>query len=127
MQDKDYISGLEDGVGLVKRIYELGVNVRKKMFGCEDVAQIIDRFDFAQINEILKAKKDKIKELHTFYIIRGIKVDTDGTKKVTIESEKYNFYPTWEQMESFMRYHTLPIANVPQVDFAVVETIWVYE
>ena len=126
MKDKDYIDGLEDGINLVKQIYELSVSQRKKMFGSETVPDILDRFDFAQINTILESKQPT-KELKCFYIIRGIKVDKNGYKKVTVESERYKYNPSWDVIDSFMKYHTLPIDNIPQVDFATVECIWVYE
>lgn len=128
MQDKDYISGLEDGVGLVKAIFELGIRERKRLFGTESVPEILDKFDFQQISELLKAeKKDNIKELKCYYVIRGIRINENGKKEVSVESERYRFNPSWELIDSFMKYHTLPIDGIPQVDFATVETIWVME
>ena len=128
MQDKDFINGIETGLIMVRQIFELSVSERKRAFGYEDVAQILDKFDFQQIGEMLKAAENKkSKELHCYYIIRGIKVDENGYKKVTVESERYRFNPSWELIDSFMKYHTLPIDGIPQVDFATVETIWVME
>ena len=128
MQDKDFINGIETGLIMVRQIFELSVDERRRAFGCDDVAQILDKFDFQQIGELLKAtEKKKSKELHSYYIIRGIKVDESGYKKVTVESERYKFNPSRELIESFLKYHTLPIDGIPQVDFATVELIWVME
>ena len=127
MQDKDFINGIETGIEIVKRIFELSVDERKRLFGLSDVALILIRFDFQQISELLKVDEKTFKELKCYYIIRGIKVDENGNKKVTAESERYRFNPSRELIESFMKYHTLPCDDIPQVDFATVETIWVME
>ena len=127
MQDKDFINGIETGIEIVKRIFELSVDERKRLFGLSDVALILIRFDFQQISELLKVDEKNFKELKCYYIIRGIKVDENGYKKVTAESERYRFCPSRELIESFINYHTLPCNDIPQVDFATVETIWVME
>lgn len=128
MQDKDYISGLEDGVGLVKAIFELSIKERKRLFGTESVPEILDKFDFQQISELLKTEEsNKEKELKHYYIIRGIRINENGKKEVVVESERYRFNPPSELIDSFMKYHTLPIDGIPQVDFATVELIWVME
>lgn len=128
MQDKDFINGIETGLIMVRQIFELSVDERKRAFGCDDVAQILDKFDFQQISELLKTgESNKEKELKHYYIIRGIRINENGKKEVVVESERYKFNPYRELIESFLKYHTLPIDGIPQVDFATVELIWVME
>lgn len=128
MQDKDFINGIETGLIMVRQIFELSVDERKRAFGCDDVAQILDKFDFQQISELLKTgESNKEKELKHYYIIRGIRINENGKKEVVVESERYKFNPSRELIESFLKYHTLPIDGIPQVDFATVELIWVME
>ena len=51
---EDYINGLEAGVNMVKAIFELPVDKRKKFFGSDNVANILDKFDFIQIHELIR-------------------------------------------------------------------------
>ena len=51
MNDKQYVDGLEAGVTLVKAIFALPAYERKAVFGTSDVATILDRFNFAELNE----------------------------------------------------------------------------
>lgn len=124
MQDIDFINGLEAGVGIVKRIFELSVDERRRVFGVADVAKILSHFDFAQLNELIKTVHEP--QLRHYHIIRGIKV-VEGHKKCVVESERYLFYPPNEIIDGFLKLHTLPIPDSKQIDFAVVEEIWVLE
>ena len=51
--DSAYIQGLEDGVNMVKAIYECSTGQRKEIFGETEVARILDKFDFAELREII--------------------------------------------------------------------------
>lgn len=57
--DKDlaFVNGVEAGITLVKRIFELSVSDRTNMFGESNVASILDRYNFAEISEILRGIK----------------------------------------------------------------------
>lgn len=53
--DKDlaYINGIEAGVNLVKRLYELTIDERTNLFGDSTVPSILDKYNFAEIIDIL--------------------------------------------------------------------------
>ena len=55
--DSAYIQGLEDGVNMIKAIFECSTSRRKEIFGETNVASILDRFDFIQIRNLI-AKGD---------------------------------------------------------------------
>lgn len=57
--DKDlaFINGVEYGVNLVIKLFELTVDERKAMFGETLVANILDRYNFAEIHETLRGIK----------------------------------------------------------------------
>lgn len=119
--ENNYISGMEDGVKMVKTILGLPRDIRKKFFYDTDIAKILDHFDFQQIHELLKAvDREPQKELHKYYVIRGIKVRDDGVKKVISESGRLKFEPDEDMVKAFMECH-------PHVSFSSVETIYVLE
>lgn len=118
--DNNYFDGMEDGVMMVKRILELDMNDRKKHFGDYDVSNILDKFDFQQLHEILsKPELRPDKELKKYYVIRGVRTSI-GNKKVIAESGRLNFEPTDEMIEAFLLNHS-------EADFAVSETIYTRE
>lgn len=118
--EQNYFDGMEDGVLMVKRILELDMNERKKNFGDYDVSNILDKFDFQQLHEILSRPELRPdKELKKYYIIRGVKTSI-GNKKVIAESGRLNFEPTDEMIEAFLLNHS-------EADFAVSETIYTRE
>ena len=53
--DKDlaYINGLEAGVNLVKSLFELSTDKRMTLFDDVMVSNILDKYNFAEIIEIL--------------------------------------------------------------------------
>jgi len=51
--DENYIQGVEDGVNMIKAIFECSVSRRKEIFGETNVASILDRFDFIQIRNLI--------------------------------------------------------------------------
>lgn len=111
----NYFSGMEDGIGMVRRILELDMSSRKELFGDYDVTNILDKFDFRQIHEKLKVRKPE-KELKKFYMIRGIKVDENGFKKCIAESEYFEMKPDDRQIESFLRVNdTATFASVVEI------------
>ena len=55
--DMTYISGMEEGVEIVKAIFALTAQERKDRFGTSDVANILDKFDFVQCQNILSRKR----------------------------------------------------------------------
>ena len=116
----NYFDGMEDGIGMVRRILELDMSERKKHFGDYDVLVILDKFDFQQLHEILsKPKLKPDKELKKYYIIRGIKTSI-GNKKAIAESGRLYIEPTDEMIEAFLLNHS-------EADFAVTETIYTRE
>lgn len=118
--EQNYFDGMEDGVMMVRRILELDMIERKKHFGDYDVSNILDKFDFQQLHEILSRPELKPdKELKKYYIIRGIKTSI-GTKKVIAESGRLYIEPTDEMIEAFLLNHS-------EADFAVTETIYTRE
>ena len=120
-KDNDYIDGFEDGVLLIKNILSLSVEERLRRFRSADISNILDRFDFQQIKELYNTPADK--ELKVYYVIRGIQ--TNGLlKRVTVESERYEYFPSPNTIEQFIRTNNL---QTKLVDFATVEHIYVYE
>ena len=118
--EQNYFDGMEDGVLMVKRILELDMSERKKHFGDYDVSNILDKFDFQQLHEILSRPELKPdKELKKYYIIRGIKTSI-GNKKAIAESGRLYIEPTDEMIEAFLLNHS-------EADFAVTETIYTRE
>lgn len=118
--EQNYYNGMEDGVMMVRRILELDMSERKKHFGDYDVSNILDKFDFQQLHEILSRPELKPdKELKKYYIIRGIKTSI-GNKKVIVESGRLFIEPTDEMIEAFLLNHS-------EADFAVSETIYTRE
>lgn len=116
MSDKSYVDGLEQGIEIVKAILSLDVDTRKAKFGSSDIATILDRFDFAQLNEMVEAKEEK--ELKQYYVIRGIRQDP-YKKVVVFESPKLKYEPDKEMIEKYLNFDT--------ADFVVVEAIYVME
>ena len=112
MDDRQYVDGMETGVELVKRIFEIGIEERVKRFGTNDVATILDRYDFAELF-------DRMDCLNKYYIIRGIK-DSHIRKDVVAESGRLKFPPDKTMIKAFMNVHK-------DADFAVVEEIFVKE
>lgn len=120
-KDNDYIDGFEDGVLLIKNILSLSVEERLRRFRSADIAVILDKFDFQQLKELYNTPADK--ELKVYYVIRGIQ--TNGLlKRVTVESERYEYFPSPNTIEQFIRTNNL---QTKLVDFATVEHIYVYE
>ena len=118
-----YFDGLEDGVLMVKRLFEFTPDERYQYFGDVLVANILDKFDFQKIHEILSTiKNEPEKELHSYYIIRGIRVREDGVKKVVAESDKLLMNPDDLLINVFMN------ANKDKkISFSCVEKIYVLE
>lgn len=56
-RDLAFVNGIETGVGLVKKIFELTVDERYTRFDEADVATILDRYNFAEISELLRGQK----------------------------------------------------------------------
>jgi len=117
--DQNYFDGLSDGVMMVKTILELDMSSRKELFGDYDVSNILDKFDFRQIHEKLKARQPE-KELKKFYMIRAIKVADNGFKKCIDESEYFITKPDDKQIEGFLR-----ISDA--ATFAAVEEIYILD
>ena len=116
LQD-NYINGMEDGVMMVKRIFELSDNERIKHFGAIRVDRILDKFDFQQLHEILQRpelKPDKV--LKKYYIIQGF----DSFDNITDVSNKLRIEPTVEMIEAFLLNHSF-------VDYVTVIEIYVRE
>lgn len=119
--DRNYLNGMEDGFLMVRKILEFPAETRKKFFYDTDIAKILDRFDFQQIHELLKAvEREPEKELHRYYVIRGIKINDYNQKKVIAESGRLKFEPDADMVKAFMDCH-------PYISFSSVETIYVLE
>lgn len=112
MDDRQYIDGMEMGVDLVKRIYELTADERIEKFGATSVPEILDTFDFAELFE-------RMNGLNKYFVIRGIK-DTKIRKEVIAESGRLKFPPDETMIMAFMNIHK-------EADFAVVEEIYAKE
>lgn len=106
----DYVQGMEDMYNIVKALYELPVDERVAKYRTSDVAQIIDRFNFAQLRTMHERKLQK------YYVIRAIKATT-CSKEVIAESIKLEFPPTDDMIKDFLSQHT-------DASFAVVEYIY---
>lgn len=114
-KDSAYINGLSDGVGMVKTIFEMSIEERMERFGKANISMILDEYDFQQIKEHLETLK-------TYFIIRGIRVDDDGYKKVVVESDRLTFRPDEVLINAFLNCH-----KNKNISFAAVETIYVRE
>ena len=112
--DKEYIQGMEDYHNIIKAIFELSPEERKERFGSPLVANIIDRFDFQQIRELM------VERLEKKYIIRGIKEDDFGKKKIAVESDPLSFKPDETLINAFLNCH-----KDRNLSFATVEEIYV--
>ena len=113
--DMTYISGMEEGVEIVKAIFALTAQERKDRFGTSDVANILDKFDFVQCQNILSRKR----KLGKYYVLRGIRID--GVKKnVVWESSRLEGRPSDAMILDYL-------TNNQGTDFAVVEEIYVAE
>lgn len=57
--DKDlaYINGVEAGITLVKKVFELTVDERLTLFDESDVATILDDYNFAEISDLLRSHR----------------------------------------------------------------------
>lgn len=114
-KDSAYINGLSDGVGMVKTIFEMSIEERMERFGKANISMILDEYDFQQIKEHLETLK-------TYFIIRGIRVDDNGYKKVVVESDRLTFRPDEVLINAFLNCH-----KNKNISFAAVETIYVRE
>lgn len=56
-RDRAFTNGMEEGVGMVKRIFEMLTYEREMLFDETDVAKILDKYEFWQIKEILEGRK----------------------------------------------------------------------
>lgn len=56
-RDLSFCNGIECGIGLVKKLFELTVDERMTLFDESLVANIIDRYNFAEIMEALRGHK----------------------------------------------------------------------
>ena len=112
--DTDYIQGLEDGVNIVKSIYELTVDERIKRFGDFSVPDILDKFDFQQIREKM------VERLEKKYVIRGITINDYHQKKVAVESDPLDIKPDETLVNAFLNCH-----KDKHLAFAVIEEIWI--
>ena len=116
--DNAYIQGMEDFYNIMKAIYSLDRFEREKYFHESKVSNILDKFDFEQIREIVNGiKHEDIREIKRYYIIRGIHINKYNEKSVVAESIKLAFAPDEEMIDTFLAVHT-------NVDFAVVEEIY---
>lgn len=112
--DSDYLNGVEDGVVIVKELYELSTKDRIGLFATSEVATILDNFSIMDI-------KDRLKngfELKKYKVIRGIR--DEGTKlKVVVESARFSEV-TEDMVLNFLE-------SNDNVDFADVKEIYVRE
>ena len=113
--DKAYCQGMEDMYDMIKAIFEMSVDDRVEKFGKANISMILDEYDFQQI-------KERLETLKTYYIIRGIKGDDNGYKKVVVESDRLTFRPDEVLINAFLNCH-----KNKNISFAVVETIYVRE
>lgn len=114
-KDSAYINGLSDGVDMIKSIFEMSIEERMGRFGKANISQILDEYDFQQI-------KERLETLKTYFIIRGIRVDDYGYKKVVVESDRLTFRPDEVLINAFLNCH-----KNKNISFAAVETIYVRE
>lgn len=114
VMDSDYLNGVEDGVVIVKELYELSTKDRIGLFATSEVATILDNFSIMDI-------KDRLKngfELKKYKVIRGIR--DEGTKlKVVVESARFSEV-TEDMVLNFLE-------SNDNVDFADVKEIYVRE
>ena len=114
VMDSDYLNGVEDGVVIVKELYELSTKDRIGLFATSEVATILDNFSIMDI-------KDRLMngfELKKYKVIRGIR--DEGTKlKVVVESARFSEV-TEDMVLRFLE-------SNDNVDFADVKEIYVRE
>ena len=53
-RDLAFINGVETGVNMVKKIFELSTDTRETIFDSVLVSDILDRYNFAEISEMLR-------------------------------------------------------------------------
>ncbi len=112
--DMTYLNGVEDGIIIVKQLYELSTRDRLGLFGTSTVSNILERFSIMDI-------KDKLKNgitLKKYKVIRGIK-ENGKQKEVVVESARFTDV-TEDMVLTFLNANT-------NVDFAVVEEVYVRE
>lgn len=109
--DTDFINGIETGIEIVRSIYELSTGERKQRFGSTSVPEILDKFDFAQIRNLMSIKKT----LRKYYLIRGIK-NVGHKKEVKWESDLLEGYPSDAMIQCYLEKN--------DADFAVVGEIY---
>lgn len=114
-RDNAYINGFVDAVEMIKKLYSLSIDERLDKFEEHQVPTILDKYDFAQIRE-------RLETLNKYYIIRGIRVNDEGFKKVVAESDKLSLKPDEVLINAFLNYH-----KNKNVSFAIVEEIFVRE
>ena len=102
---EDYINGMEEGVEMVKKLYEMTSDERKEKFGTTLVSDILDKNDFAQIAEKLKEKRLVLR-----WMIRGY--DKIGNK---FESPWYDVSPSKDMVSAFIDYNTLEYAQIVSI------------
>lgn len=115
--EENYKAGMDDCFLTIKRLYELSSDERDELFSSTVVANIIDRYDITDIREKLK-KSDKV--VKTFFVIKGIRSNSNGAKMVCAMSGRLKFEPTDEMIEAFLSTH-------PVADFAYVNKLYVRE
>ena len=112
-EQNSYVQGLEDMYNIIKSILELPSDKRQERFGAVLIADIMDKFDFQQIRELM------VERLEKKYVIRGIKENDYGQKKVAVESDPLSVEPDEILINAFLNCH-----KDKHIQFAVVETIY---
>lgn len=107
----DYTQGMEDGVILVKQIFELSQVERVNKFGSRNVADILDKFDFIQIKEKLSGEE----VCTVYYVIKAF--DKSG---YIHKSGRMKIQPTPEIVLDFLNRN-------PDAEYAKFETLFVRE
>lgn len=113
--DKLYVQGLEDGVNMIKAIFELSIDERMERFGKANISQILDEYDFQQI-------KERLETLKKYYILRGIRVEPNDIKRVVVESDRLTIKPDEILINAFLNCH-----RAKNISFTCVEEIYVKE
>ena len=115
--DKDdaYISGLEDGVGMIKKIWEMTSTEREEKFGYTRIGFILEMYDFAEIRE-------RMESLKKYYVIRGIREENDKVKRCVVESVRLLLRPDETLINAFLNCH-----KDKHLSFATIEEVYVRE
>ena len=113
--DKAYCQGMEDMYDMIKSIFEMTVDERVERFGKGNISVILDEYDFTQI-------KERLENLNTYYIIRGIRVEDSGLKHVVVESDRLSCKPDEILINAFLNCH-----KAKNLSFAVIEEIYMRE